>query len=236
MGYINDQEIMHRFQYYTLQLEEHLNEHNDIESCINDLPCMVVISRPESIDLLYTNRQHQDLSGYSLEAVRSGCREFLTEVVHPDSLNFAKRFLPDFYAGRNPLQTTMFIQYARLYGNKGYSPLITFTKVPHKQSGMVIRIPVTVGEFGKLSTKMEQIIRIDRFKLRNFKRFQKLTPREVEILKLLAHGFNSTHIGEQLYISPHTVKTHRKHLNRKLELRCWRDLMRYALAFGLVKI
>jgi DNA-binding CsgD family transcriptional regulator len=43
-----------------------------------------------------------------------------------------------------------------------------------------------------------------------------LTPREREILALLAAGHSTKHIAAQLRISPITVKTHLTHLYRKI--------------------
>ena len=45
---------------------------------------------------------------------------------------------------------------------------------------------------------------------------QSLTEREVEILQLLAFGHTNRDIGEKLFISPDTVKTHLEHIYQKL--------------------
>jgi DNA-binding CsgD family transcriptional regulator len=45
---------------------------------------------------------------------------------------------------------------------------------------------------------------------------QGLTPREVEVLRLLAEGRTDQEIAAALFISPHTVTTHVKHLLAKL--------------------
>jgi DNA-binding NarL/FixJ family response regulator len=43
-----------------------------------------------------------------------------------------------------------------------------------------------------------------------------LTEREVEVLQLLAFGYTNRDIGQRLYISPDTVKTHLEHIYQKL--------------------
>lgn len=43
----------------------------------------------------------------------------------------------------------------------------------------------------------------------------KLTPREIEIIRLLASGWGSKQIGDQLNVSRHTVDTHRRNLLKK---------------------
>ena len=44
----------------------------------------------------------------------------------------------------------------------------------------------------------------------------KLTPREVEVLRLIALGHTSVEIARKLHLSPRTVETHRAHIHRKL--------------------
>ena len=46
-----------------------------------------------------------------------------------------------------------------------------------------------------------------------------VTQRELEVLKLIAFEYTTTEISQCLYISKHTVDTHRKHLMQKLKVR-----------------
>lgn len=56
-----------------------------------------------------------------------------------------------------------------------------------------------------------------------------LTPREREVLGLLAEGLSSGQIGERLGMGVRTVETHRTHLRRKLQLDSPAALLRYAM-------
>ena len=51
------------------------------------------------------------------------------------------------------------------------------------------------------------------------KELDELTAREQDILLLIARGLSNSEIGEQLYISETTVKTHITHILQKLDLR-----------------
>ncbi len=62
-----------------------------------------------------------------------------------------------------------------------------------------------------------------------------LTPREEEVLKLVAEGHSSKHIAELLFISIKTVHRHRANLLHKLGLRDRLELTRYAIRAGLVE-
>jgi two-component system, NarL family, nitrate/nitrite response regulator NarL len=56
-----------------------------------------------------------------------------------------------------------------------------------------------------------------------------LTPREAEVLALIAEGLSSKVIGERLGMGVRTVETHRTHLRRKLNLPSPAALVRYAI-------
>jgi two-component system response regulator NreC len=62
-----------------------------------------------------------------------------------------------------------------------------------------------------------------------------LSPRETEVLKLMALGHTNREIGEQLDLSVRTVETHRAHIQQKLGLSSRPELTRYALANGLIE-
>jgi len=64
--------------------------------------------------------------------------------------------------------------------------------------------------------------------------YEALTPREREVLSLVAEGFTSREVGRRLGISPRTVETHRGNLLRKLGLGGPGDVARFALARGLL--
>ncbi|MGH2966907.1 MAG: response regulator [Solirubrobacterales bacterium] len=62
-----------------------------------------------------------------------------------------------------------------------------------------------------------------------------LTPRELEVIKLIAEGLTSEEIAEALIISHKTVDRHRANILEKLGMRNRVDLTRYAIKRGLVE-
>jgi two-component system response regulator NreC len=65
-------------------------------------------------------------------------------------------------------------------------------------------------------------------------RYDGLSDRERQVLKLVAEGETSRQIAEELFLSVNTVQTHRAHIMEKLGLHNRTDLIRYALRKGLV--
>jgi DNA-binding NarL/FixJ family response regulator len=66
--------------------------------------------------------------------------------------------------------------------------------------------------------------------------YANLTKREREILQLLAEGWTTKRIAEDLHVSIKTVETHRQHIMDKLELRSLADLTKYAIRQGLTSL
>src|SRR5919204_592402 len=62
-----------------------------------------------------------------------------------------------------------------------------------------------------------------------------LSDREREVLRLLALGHTNQEIAKQLFISVRTAETHRAHIMQKLRLGSRAELVRYALAQGLLE-
>ncbi|MSP63334.1 MAG: response regulator transcription factor [Myxococcales bacterium] len=62
-----------------------------------------------------------------------------------------------------------------------------------------------------------------------------LSPREREILELIAEAFNGPQIAERLGLSPKTVENHRARIMEKLGIHNTAGLVRYALQIGLAK-
>lgn len=61
-----------------------------------------------------------------------------------------------------------------------------------------------------------------------------LTPREMEVMHLLAQGLKNREIATALVISPSTVQTHRTHIMEKLELNNRSELVRFAIRHNLI--
>jgi DNA-binding NarL/FixJ family response regulator len=64
---------------------------------------------------------------------------------------------------------------------------------------------------------------------------ERLTPREREIVQLIAQGRNSKDVAEQLGISVKTAETHRANIMRKLQVHTVSELVRYALRNKIIE-
>ena len=64
---------------------------------------------------------------------------------------------------------------------------------------------------------------------------ESLTPREQDVLKLVAEGYKNREIGDMLCVSIKTVEKHRENIKRKLDLNGTSAMIAYAMEHGMVK-
>lgn len=67
-------------------------------------------------------------------------------------------------------------------------------------------------------------------------RFDDLSEREKEVLRLLARGYTNQQIADTLFLSVKTIETYRARLMEKLQLRTRAELVHYALKRGLLAL
>lgn len=66
--------------------------------------------------------------------------------------------------------------------------------------------------------------------------YESLTPREQEVMVLLAEGYSAKEAAAKLFISPKTIENHRTNIMNKLGLHSTLELVRYAARLGLVDV
>ena len=66
-------------------------------------------------------------------------------------------------------------------------------------------------------------------------RYEKLTERERDVLRLTAEGYSAPEIGERLFISPKTVDTYKQRIQDKLGLSHRHEYVQFALRLGLLQ-
>lgn len=69
---------------------------------------------------------------------------------------------------------------------------------------------------------------------KNKAKSQEITDRELEVLECIAHGLTNQEISEKLFLSQHTIESHRKNILAKLEAKNTADLIRIAIEKGLI--
>ncbi len=63
-----------------------------------------------------------------------------------------------------------------------------------------------------------------------------ISPRENQILRMIAHEYTAEEIATTLYLSPHTVNSHRKNLLNKMQVKNTAGLVRRAFELGILTV
>lgn len=95
--------------------------------------------------------------------------------------------------------------------------------------------PVCFSDQVRLSLQtLARIRELHAFARENRHRFERLTDREREILRLVCEGCTNEEIARRLFRSVHTVRTHRNNIWRQLGIRSVVEAVRWGQAFDLV--
>ena len=120
-----------------------------------------------------------------------------------------------------------FQQMIRKNTRENYMPFYTTTRISRKFNCTISQtIPFPGLEINRVNPEMEFLS-----SLKGFRQFQTLTKKEKEILKLIYLGETSKMIAGLLNVSYHTIRTHRKNIHKKLEIKRLNELIRVAGKF-----
>ena len=88
---------------------------------------------------------------------------------------------------------------------------------------------IAKGNLSRLAASITEAIRLRR-------PLDKLTPRQIEVLQLVAEGYRTREIASRLRLSVKTVESHRGEVMKRLKIHDVVSLARYAIRVGLVPI
>jgi len=96
-------------------------------------------------------------------------------------------------------------------------------------------LSIPMSGMDPLVRKVNKLLDGNEFVVKHYREFALLTKREKEIIALLTEGKSSPEIADQLFISRHTVSTHRKNIASKLNITSFAELLKFAIAFDLIR-
>jgi len=83
------------------------------------------------------------------------------------------------------------------------------------------------GTINLFKTILEQ----NHFMRNNIEKYSSLTPREKEVLKFIIKGYTNKQISEKMYVSQHTIRTHRNRIWKKLDVKQVSECLSYQYFF-----
>ncbi len=202
-----------------------------------EIPAVFVVHDLSDFSVVYMSQRGLDFLGVQLEDVRLGNKEYHARYFNPED---AQTYVPKILnlIERNNGELVSFFQQVRPSVHHEWSWYLSSAKIFLRDNEgkplltITMAVPVTADH--PFVGKIDRLLEENNFLLRNQKIFASLTPREKEVLKLMALSVNSTAIAEKLHISEATANTHRRNVRSKINAQSNYDITRFAQAFNLI--
>jgi len=113
-------------------------------------------------------------------------------------------------------------------------PLDYVTRLEEERDTASVKIKMHINDLPKVLSALETIEFEKEVLASQYSNFENLTLREKEVMRCISLGYTNQQIADQLFISLHTVKNHRKRIIAKLEISSALEFHLYARAFRLI--
>ncbi|KAA3438247.1 LuxR C-terminal-related transcriptional regulator [Rufibacter hautae] len=205
-----------------------------LERVIHEVPANIYISDLQE-GVVWCNKTNEETLGYTLEEIKSmGGLEYMQRIVHPEDLNIPGDSIAHYQEFTGAEFGGVFR--ARHKEKEEYNWFIGWAKAfSHEQDGQISEILcVDVDMSPRMNTDTQLIAALqENLKHKNELLIKSLSKREIEILSLVCKGRSSRSIADQLFLSVHTVNTHRRNIQARLGTSNVADLVVLAKEAGL---
>jgi len=226
-----------------------------IENVLSIGPCFVYMLNYKTMKYIYISPSFTNILGYELEDAMNGGSQFFFNIIHPDDVkelmdHTFKKILEFYYAC--PIEDRKKIRCAYDYRIKRkdgkYVRLLQQTlvvEIDHEGHPVYdIGIISDITEYKKDTKIKVSVSKYDQelgFITMNNNpqpaeesKPDRVSERELEILKLLMQGYSSKKIADELHISVNTVRNHRQNLLEKTKTKNIAELITFALSNSLI--
>ena len=217
-----------------------------IDNCIAEiapiagkLPGVVILHDLRDWSVAWMSNRGLSELGISLEEITSLSAEqyYGTYFNGEDAKDYVPKILGFIEQDKEEDIITLF-QQVRFASNSDWHWHFASTKVFERDEQnkplLAITMAFPIDTMHHMAAKAARLLEENNFLRRNAIRFSSLSDRERQVLKLMALGKSATESAEELFISIHTVETHRKNIRQKLEVNSYYELCEYARAFDLI--
>lgn len=231
----------------------HIQQHAIIDKILPDSASFFYIVESPSHRYHFMGKQQESVSGYSNEEFLEQGVELFLKCLHPDEIDIIlNQIYPDAMSlvldaaieDKKKIQLQYNYRFKRKNGE--YTNLMEQLYVLEVDTGG--KASLLLGNIITLENEMVLPMRLSGKLLRNnisgtiFSKsyshsetsIDNITTRELDILRNLSAGKTSKEIGRELYISSHTVDTHRRNLLKKLNCKSVVELARFSFKNGLL--
>lgn len=210
-----------------------------IAATANDLPCVVVIHDLRDWSVAWMSERGLKQLGVALEEITNlTAGEYYARFFNSED---AKDYVPKIL-GLMELdsdhENVTYFQQVRFAVGSDWAWHMGNTKIFMRDNEgkplLTITLAFPIDAMHHMTAKAERLLAENNFLRNHYPEFAKLSPRERDILRLMALGKSCPETAEILFISNATVETHRKNIKQKLNTHSFYELSQYARSFDLI--
>lgn len=203
-----------------------------LENILNNVPAMLYTHENNVKTVNWCNRQMEEATGYTMAEMNTLGLSFFNQIMHPDDYDIAVIAQQSFKENKNLFGGVVRVR--KRYTEEWcwlVGMAVPFTR---DEDGKVKEVICAFIDLTLAMDTNDQLAEAVREVLRrhNEDLLGKLTPRELEILKLTVQGLNNKEIALKLNLSRYTIETHRKNIRLKLKVRNTTELITLARRGG----
>lgn len=205
----------------------------------HELPTIFIVHNLSTMAVEYISARGQQFLGFSLNDIKNLGTEYFSKFFNPDDVaDYLPKVLGLLHDNDNDEKLVCFFQQARASEKHDWKWFLSSTKIFMRDDmnipSHIITSATPIDPQYHITPKVNRLLQERDFLKKNEAFFNMLTKREIEILRLIALGQNSTEIAASLHISEKTVVTHRRNLRSKLNVQTTYDITKFAQAFDLI--
>lgn len=212
--------------------------------------CAITIFDASKINYLYISDQMEQLLGYEATAYLQGGLCYMLSKIHPDDLPAILEVFEMEIDYINGLSSDQRLEHRSSYDYRIRKADGTFIRVLQRnlilnldQNNNISHLLLVFTDISHLKKDYIKILYIINkpdssltyiYNLADRRMIKDtfLSKREIEILKLLEKGYSSKEVAEELFISIHTVETHRRNMLEKTNIKDTSCLVHFAILAG----
>lgn len=211
----------------------------EVSHALENLPCVAIIHNiQDGFRVEFMSQRGVEMLGITRQELMSLGSEYYERYFNPDESKDHNEKVYQLLLSGDGENIVSFFQQVKIKTSQQWTWFMTTVKIfmfdENNRPLLTITTAFPIDPEHQITTKVARLLDENNFLRKNNHNYSKLSKREREVLRLMAHGNGSQEIAEQLYISVNTVKTHRKKILNKLEIKNAFDLNKYARAFDLI--
>lgn len=209
-----------------------------IEDIGDYIPGSVMVQDMSTMTNTYMNRNGCDILRHSSEELELLGSDYFTKFFPVEEMRGLKTELARFVMENDMKKVHSFFQRVRPNEQSEYKWYFTTSRiypVLGESKGLrIMHVAVPADKLSYVGRKLNNLVADNELVRKNLNRYQLLTLREKEVIRLIVEGKSSVEIANELFLSIHTVNTHRRNIIHKLDISGLSQLIKFAVAFAII--